>query len=78
MLKYGILGFRQFKPSFAHSDKDIKNYSKAVDNIFKEISDLGNNLPINGELHHIGFKDLLRTKISLYLNEKYHYTSINC
>ena len=60
MLKYGILGFRQFKPSFAHSDKDIKNYSKAVDNIFKEISDLGNNLPINGELHHIGFQRLTK------------------
>ncbi len=38
MLKKGFLGWRQFKPSFAHSDRDIEKYSDAVDEIFQKIS----------------------------------------
>ena len=39
MLKYGFLGFRQFKPSFAHNDKEIDAYEGAVLDIFKFLSE---------------------------------------
>ena len=38
MLKYGFLGFRQFKPSFAHDEKLLTDYRQAVSKIFNEIN----------------------------------------
>ena len=38
MLKLGFLGYRQFKPSFAHSLHHIDNYAKALDEIFEMIA----------------------------------------
>jgi hypothetical protein len=38
MLKSGFLGFRQFKPSFAHTRDDVTRYAKAVDEVFAELS----------------------------------------
>ncbi len=38
MLKEGFLGYRQFKPSFAHTADLIPAYARAVDRIFGEIS----------------------------------------
>ncbi len=38
MLKLGFLGYRQFKPSFAHSLYHIDNYAKALDEIFEMIA----------------------------------------
>jgi glutamate-1-semialdehyde 2,1-aminomutase len=38
MLKRGFLGYRQFKPSFAHTKKDVNTYATAVDEIFEQIS----------------------------------------
>ena len=38
MLKLGFLGFRQFKPSYAHSFKDLKLYSNALDIVFEKVS----------------------------------------
>jgi len=36
-LKRGFLGYRQFKPSLAHTDDDINLYSQVVDEIFEAI-----------------------------------------
>ena len=47
MLNRGFLGFRQFKPSFAHSSDDVRKYKKAVDEVFKKIA----TTPIDKLLH---------------------------
>ena len=38
MLKRGFLGFRQFKPSYAHSTDDVSKYQNAVDEVFFNIA----------------------------------------
>lgn len=38
MLKFGILAFRQFRPSYAHKVKHIYYYEKAINKVFKMIS----------------------------------------
>ena len=38
MLKRGFLAFCQFKPSYAHTDKEVSRYAKAVDEIFELIA----------------------------------------
>lgn len=60
MLKYGFLGFRQFKPSFAHNDKEIDTYEGAVLDIFKFLSENKNNLSLNTKPHHKGFARLTK------------------
>lgn len=40
MLNHNILGFRQFKPSFAHSQQDLDQYRRAVSDIFSLLSEL--------------------------------------
>ena len=60
MLEMGILGFRQFKPSYSHSEKDIKMYEKAVSHIFEYISKNKDALNYNYPLHHQGFKRLTK------------------
>ena len=55
MLKLGFLGFRQFKPSYAHSFKDLKLYSKAVDLVFEKISKTPPDKMLKSPLAHSGF-----------------------
>ena len=60
MLKHGFLGFRQFKPSFAHHKEILPDYQKAVGKIFDEINN-GNYLKIlDTPIHHSGFKRLTK------------------
>ncbi len=40
MLNRNILGFRQFKPSFAHSNRDLYQYRRAVSDVFSLLSEL--------------------------------------
>ena len=56
MLKKGILGFRQFKPSLAHDNDDLLRYGKAVSEIFEVISK--GDINLESPLHHSGFKRL--------------------
>jgi glutamate-1-semialdehyde 2,1-aminomutase len=58
MLKRGFLGFRQFKPSYAHDIATLNSYSKAVNEIFQMISN--NNIKINTPNHHLGFSRLTK------------------
>ena len=56
MLKRGFLAFRQFKPSFAHTEENVKDYKKNVEDVFYEISK--SNIYFNTPNHHLGFKRL--------------------
>ena len=60
MLEKGILGFRQFKPSLSHSQKDIKKYEKAVYLIFEDLSKNINSSSCNYPLQHQGFQRLTK------------------
>ncbi|MDA9213414.1 aminotransferase class III-fold pyridoxal phosphate-dependent enzyme [Flavobacteriaceae bacterium] len=55
MLKLGFLGFRQFKPSYAHSHKDLKLYSTAVDLVFEKISKTSPEDLLASPVAHSGF-----------------------
>lgn len=55
MLKLGFLGFRQFKPSYAHSNKDLKLYSTAVDLVFEKISKTSPQDLLKSPIAHSGF-----------------------
>jgi glutamate-1-semialdehyde 2,1-aminomutase len=57
-LEYGILGFRQFKPSYSHDLLDIERYSIVVDHIFEQISEQAYNVKVDTPVHHTGFKRL--------------------
>lgn len=59
MLKRNILGFRQFKPSLAHSQKELEIYEKCVNEIFNILVAEKNN-KIEFETHHDGFMRLTR------------------
>ncbi len=59
MLKLGFLGFRQFKPSLAHSSADVAAYSKAVDEVFSLISKNGVALLTSPPAHQ-GFRRLTK------------------
>ena len=60
MLEKKILGFRQFKPSYAHSEKDLKIYEKAVNEIFNLISSNKVDYLDKIENHHKGFMRLTK------------------
>jgi len=55
MLKRGWLAHNQFKPSFAHSKKDIDQYLDSVEEVFKELASLiksdEETLRVVGETH---------------------------
>ena len=55
MLQNGILGFRQFKPSFAHDEYSLEKYSEAVKKIFIQISDQTILKDLNTPNQHSGF-----------------------
>lgn len=59
MLKLNILGFRQFKPSFAHKQAELKLYQDAVDYVFDKISRHGIGL-LKSPIAHTGFSRLTK------------------
>ncbi len=60
MLKENILAFRQFKPSYAHSDEDVKEYSTATDKVFETLSDLTEKDLTSIQEAHTGFSRLVK------------------
>jgi hypothetical protein len=60
MLKKNILGFRQFKPSFAHSDHDIEIYKESVRNVFEILSQKNNEDLLSVDSAHTGFSRLVK------------------
>ena len=55
MLEHGFLGFRQFKPSYAHSSEDVQRYAKAVDIVFGEIASHDHSNLLVTPIAHSGF-----------------------
>lgn len=60
MLQRGILGFRQFKPSFAHDEAALSTYTKAVDAVFREIASNIDCSKLDTPIHHSGFQRLTK------------------
>ena len=60
MLKEGYLGFRQFKPSFAHNKKIISNYKKIIEKIFSKINNYKDKDFLKTPIHHSGFQRLTK------------------
>ena len=60
MLKKGFLGFRQFKPSFAHSTNDVIKYEIAVDKVFEKIANNSINDLLNTPTAHSGLHRLTK------------------
>ena len=58
MLQRGFLGFRQFKPSLAHSDAELEKYKNAVESVFELLSRLPKDQILNSEPAHTSFKRL--------------------
>jgi glutamate-1-semialdehyde aminotransferase len=60
MLQRGFLGFRQFKPSLAHSNKHLDKYSVAVQEVFNTLVDLPEHNILNSEVAHAKFSYLTK------------------
>ena len=60
MLKEGFLGFRQFKPSFAHQSDDLDRYQKAVERIFPLLAADLECTELRTPKHHSGFQRLTK------------------
>jgi len=60
MLKRGILGFRQFKPSLAHEPHDLERYRKAVKEVFTELTTDPDCVSLDTPIHHSGFQRLTK------------------
>ena len=60
MLKHGFLGFRQFKPSLAHTDIELAKYNNAVESVFELLSQLPKDKILNSEIAHTSFKRLTK------------------
>lgn len=60
MLQYGILGFRQFKPSFAHKEVHIVQYLDAAEQVFKNLKETNYQPNIQTLPHHVGFSRLTK------------------
>jgi len=60
MLGRGFLGFRQFKPSFAHTNEDLAAYSHAVDDVFNVISNISHDDLLNQQTCHVGLTRLTK------------------
>jgi glutamate-1-semialdehyde 2,1-aminomutase len=58
MLERGFLGFRQFKPSLAHSQNEINLYKVAVEEVFETLSCLRSDEVLATEIAHTGFSRL--------------------
>lgn len=60
MLKEGFLGFRQFKPSFAHGQEELRRYQSAVDKIFPMLAADLECAELSTPKHHAGFQRLTK------------------
>ena len=60
MLENGFLGFKQFKPSFAHTDEEVKLYAHAVDKVFGEIEQKDPEKLLSTPVAHDGFYRLTK------------------
>jgi len=60
MLKHGFLGFHQFKPSFAHTIKEVELYAGEVDDIFEKINRSDPNTLLQTPPAHAGFHRLTK------------------
>jgi glutamate-1-semialdehyde 2,1-aminomutase len=60
MLQRGVLGFRQFKPSFAHTSADVEFYGDVVDDVFKLISQTDPDEMLQTQAAHTGFMRLTK------------------
>ena len=60
MLKKGFLGFRQFKPSFAHSNLIVEEYEKVVGEIFSKIATSPGDVLLNKPIAHTGLHRLTK------------------
>jgi glutamate-1-semialdehyde 2,1-aminomutase len=58
MLQRGFLGFRQFKPSLAHTDKELSKYATAMTEIFSLLSHLPEEQIAISKVAHTSFKRL--------------------
>ncbi|MDG1892001.1 MAG: aminotransferase class III-fold pyridoxal phosphate-dependent enzyme [Verrucomicrobiota bacterium] len=58
MLTRGFLGFRQFKPSFSHSDAELEQYKVALDEVFRIISQSPEHRTLSSPVAHTGFRRL--------------------
>lgn len=60
MLLRGFLGFRQFKPSFAHDEHSLDTYALAVEEVFSELAADITCLKLDTPKHHSGFHRLTK------------------
>jgi len=60
MLKNGVLGFRQFKASYAHGDQALDFYRDTLDAVFSNISQDKDCFNLDTPSHHIGFQRITK------------------
>ena len=60
MLQFGILGFRQFKPSFAHNKSHVEHYLLALEQVFQVLNETDCLPNLTTPLHHTGFSRLTK------------------
>lgn len=60
MLQHGFLGFRQFKPAYAHSAADVEAYASAVDQIFADLAARDPEQLLTTPPAHAGFHRLTK------------------
>ena len=60
MLQRGILGFRRFKPSWAHEMGDLDRYRQAVDEVFAQLAADPACAALDTPVHHAGFQRLTK------------------
>lgn len=60
MLARGFLGFRQFKPSYAHTSDDVLRYAKAVDEVFAGLARRDPAQLLQTPVAHAGFHRLTK------------------
>ena len=60
MLKQGFLGFRQFKPSLAHDQECLAEYSIAAHAVFQRLGSHDTALELITPKHHSGFQRLTK------------------
>jgi hypothetical protein len=59
-LQYGVLGFRQFKASYAHTEQDLSIYRDVLKSVFNSIAHEPNVTEIDTPDHHVGFQRLTK------------------
>ena len=60
MLKEGFLGFRQFKPSQAHTKLEVNKYADAVGKVFQRLASDPDCLTLDTGVQHSGFQRLTK------------------